>query len=57
MIDLTKKYVCDSCDVISGKKHHVDTYEIKLKKTGKRFVLCENCLKELYKIIQDTMQK
>lgn len=45
MIGLTQKYVCDSCDVISGKKHHVDTYEIKLKKNRKAFCFMRKLFK------------
>ena len=46
MIDWSKRNVCDSCDVISGKKNPVNTYTLTLTRTKKSFTLCENCVKE-----------
>lgn len=57
MIDWCKRCVCDSCDVTSSRKNPINTYTIKLNRTGKSFTLCENCVKELYETVQDIMQK
>lgn len=57
MIEWRQRYVCDNCEIVSGENHPIDVYQLKLKRTGKSFILCEKCVKELYETVQDIMQK
>lgn len=57
MIDWSKRYVCDSCKVLSGQKNPVRTYTFTLGRTDKSFTLCENCVKELSDALKEIMDE
>lgn len=57
MIEWSKRYVCDGCNVLSSRKKPKNTYTLTLSRTGKSFTLCEDCIKELSDAIQDIMKE
>ena len=57
MIDWSKRYICENCEILSGQKNPVRTYTFTLGRSGKSFILCENCVKELSDTVKEIMNK
>lgn len=57
MIEWSKRYVCDNCEVISTPSNPVSTYIITMGRTRKKFELCYECIKAMGKAVQEIIEE
>lgn len=57
MIEWSKRYVCDNCEVIHTKNNPVFTYIITMGRTREKFELCYECIKEMGKAVIEIIEQ